>query len=100
MSSYACHLHERREGREGHGAGAVGLRIWVALPNHADLEAFGANAASPFVAQRRLGREIGNCSRNCLKARAKSVRQTADRNLRVELLPLRRPIGELNPSAR
>ena len=44
--------------------------------------------------KRRLGREIGNRSRNRLEARPECARQAADRDLRVEGLSVGRGIGE------
>ena len=92
--SHACDCGERRECGERRGAGPVGFRIGVALPDDADLEALRADPPGPQVAQSRLGREIGDGGRNGLEPRAKSVGQAADCNLRVEKLPLRRPIDE------
>ena len=48
--SHARDRGERRERRERHGAGSIGLRIGIALPDHADLEAFGADALQPHFA--------------------------------------------------
>ena len=79
-------LGKRRQRRKRHGAGAIRLRIGVALPHDADLEAGGADAPSPDFPQSRLGGEIGNRGRNRVEPRAERVRQAADRDLGVEWL--------------
>ena len=69
-----------------HRPGAIRLRIGVALPYNADLEAGGADAPSPHFAQTRLGCEIGNHGRNRVEPRAECVRKAADRDLGVEFI--------------
>ncbi len=94
MSSHARDRGERRERGERRGAGPIGFRIGVALPDDADLEAFRADPPGPQVAQSRLGREIGDGGRNRVEPRVEGVGQAADRDLRVERLPIRRPVDE------
>ena len=85
---------------ERHGAGPIGFRIGVALPDDADLEAFRADPPGPRSRKAGSAREIGDGGRNCVEARAEGIGQAADRDLRVEWLPLRRPIDELHRGLR
>jgi hypothetical protein len=70
------------------------------LPYDADLEASGADAASPQFPQRRLGGEIGDRGRNRVEPCPECVRKAADCDLGVERLIRRRRIDEPHPGLR
>ena len=79
-----CDLRKRREGDERDGAGAVRLRMRIALPGDADLEAGRTDSMRPFFDQSRFGAKIRRVRGRRVESGAKGVRKTADRDLGVE----------------